>query len=435
MFVQLFGKYLMENNVITGSQFETIKEELEHTRVKLGLIAVADGLLTVEQADEINHIQTQLDKRFGDIAIERELLSADQIEELLNKQGSSSMKFIQFATEKGYLTVEKINEYLAKFQRENGFTDNEMKALREDNTDTMVSLLAVSAKPYVTDIAGLVLRNITRFVTTDFYFERMRKVNKYEYSYLAGQKAVGEHDLYLAFADTEGDCEGIKELASRYTCDVVTEVDNDTIDAVCEFTNMINGLFASELSDEGVDIDMLPPFAYKDQEIKGTAYILPVYIKDKHVDVFISVDEDISLGGVPCDMTVEKKEGNIHADKTKTSVLIVDDSGLSRRVLRNTLEKYGYVIVGEAVSGKEGVEEYERLRPDIVTLDITMPVMDGLEALRQIMDIDIDANVIMITAAGQQHKMVEALKAGAQEFLTKPYTEAEVIKAFNMIKE
>ena len=102
-------------------------------------------------------------------------------------------------------------------------------------------------------------------------------------------------------------------------------------------------------------------------------------------------------------------------------VLIVDDSRTSSRMLTNILEKFGHEVVGEAKNGEEGIEKYRELKPDIVTLDITMPVMDGLGALDMIIEEDPDANVIMVTAAGQKEKMVEAIKRGALEFMQKPF--------------
>ena len=111
------------------------------------------------------------------------------------------------------------------------------------------------------------------------------------------------------------------------------------------------------------------------------------------------------------------------------NVLIVDDSRTSRRILRDILDRAGYKIVGEAINGKEGVEMYEKLLPDIVTMDITMPEMDGIEALRAIRKSHPDAVVVMVTAAGQKDKMMEAVKIGAAEFVSKPFIEETVLEA------
>lgn len=112
-----------------------------------------------------------------------------------------------------------------------------------------------------------------------------------------------------------------------------------------------------------------------------------------------------------------------------SSVLIVDDSRTSRRILKDILDRAGYKVAGEAINGKEGVAYYVKFQPDIVTMDITMPEMDGIEALRQIKRENPDAKVIMITAAGQKDKMMEAVKLGAAEFISKPFVEDTVLEA------
>ena len=113
-------------------------------------------------------------------------------------------------------------------------------------------------------------------------------------------------------------------------------------------------------------------------------------------------------------------------------ILIVDDSRTSRRILRSILEEDGHVIVGEATNGQEGFEQYMSLKPDIVTMDITMPVMTGVEALKKIIEADSNAKVVMVSAAGQQHNMLEAVQSGAADFISKPF-DVDTIK--NMVKK
>ena len=108
-------------------------------------------------------------------------------------------------------------------------------------------------------------------------------------------------------------------------------------------------------------------------------------------------------------------------------VLIVDDSKTSRKLMRNILEANDYEVAGEASNGEEAWMQYKELKPDVVTMDITMPKMDGIEALSLIRKDDPDAKIIMISAAGQREKMVEALKRGAQDFVTKPFDEEKVV--------
>ncbi len=110
-------------------------------------------------------------------------------------------------------------------------------------------------------------------------------------------------------------------------------------------------------------------------------------------------------------------------------VLIIDDSKMSRRMLRTILEGIGHEIVGEAGNGEEGLALYKELSPDIVTMDITMPEMDGIKCLQEIRSIDPAAKVLMVTAAGQASKLMEALKSGAKDFICKPYEPEQIINA------
>ena len=115
-------------------------------------------------------------------------------------------------------------------------------------------------------------------------------------------------------------------------------------------------------------------------------------------------------------------------------ILIVDDSRTSRKIPRNILEAAGHTIAGEAMDGQDGLNKYKALSPDIVTLDITMPIMDGLEALKRIRTEDPEARIIMVTAAGQQNKMIDAIKLGASEFVTKPFESDEILKMVNKLE-
>ena len=117
------------------------------------------------------------------------------------------------------------------------------------------------------------------------------------------------------------------------------------------------------------------------------------------------------------------------------NILIVDDSRTSRKILRKILEEGGHSVIGEATNGEEGYIKYQELKPEVVTLDITMPKMDGLEALRLIKKFDANAIAIMITAAGQKEKMILAIKSGASDFISKPYEGNDVLAVIDKCLE
>lgn len=102
-------------------------------------------------------------------------------------------------------------------------------------------------------------------------------------------------------------------------------------------------------------------------------------------------------------------------------VLIVDDSRIFRKILRTVLEENGHQIIGEAGNGQEALDLLKEINPDLITLDITLPVMDGLEALKHIKEDHPDPKVIMVSAAGQKSKIIDALKFGADDFIQKPF--------------
>ena len=110
-------------------------------------------------------------------------------------------------------------------------------------------------------------------------------------------------------------------------------------------------------------------------------------------------------------------------------VLIVDDTKFMRNILAGILKKKDLEIAGEAVNGREAIEKYKELRPDIVTMDIIMPEIDGIQAVKEIMKIDPNAKILMCSAMGQQALVIEAIQAGAKDFVIKPFQPTRVLEA------
>ncbi len=114
---------------------------------------------------------------------------------------------------------------------------------------------------------------------------------------------------------------------------------------------------------------------------------------------------------------------------TAPTLLIVDDLAFMRTAIRDISVSAGLLVVGEAADGREGVEKYFDLRPDVVLLDITMPVMNGLQALKQIRQRDPDAAVVMCSALGQQEYLIKAIQWGARDFIVKPFRPERIVSA------
>lgn len=117
-------------------------------------------------------------------------------------------------------------------------------------------------------------------------------------------------------------------------------------------------------------------------------------------------------------------------------VLVVDDALFMRRMISDILKKEGLEVCGEAENGKEAIDKYKELKPDLVTMDIVMPrieEIDGIGAVKEIMKADPQAKIIMVSAMGQHSLVVEAIQAGAKDFVTKPFQPSRVVEAFKRV--
>jgi two-component system chemotaxis response regulator CheY len=117
----------------------------------------------------------------------------------------------------------------------------------------------------------------------------------------------------------------------------------------------------------------------------------------------------------------------------KNRVLVVDDAAFMRMMIKDILKKGGYEVVGEAEDGLKAIEKFKELKPDLVTMDITMPEMDGITAVKEIRKIDANALIIMCSAMGQQAMVIDAIQAGAKDFVVKPFQPDRVLEAVRKV--
>ena len=115
------------------------------------------------------------------------------------------------------------------------------------------------------------------------------------------------------------------------------------------------------------------------------------------------------------------------------NILVCDDAAFMRMVIKDILSKNGYNVAGEAENGLVAIEKYKEVSPDLVLMDITMPEMDGIQALKEIKKVDAGAKVIMCSAMGQQAMVIESIQAGAKDFIVKPFQADRVIEAVKKV--
>lgn len=115
------------------------------------------------------------------------------------------------------------------------------------------------------------------------------------------------------------------------------------------------------------------------------------------------------------------------------NILICDDAAFMRMMIKDILSKNGYNVIGEAENGAKAVEKYKEVAPDLVLMDITMPEMDGIQALKEIRKVDAGAKIIMCSAMGQQAMVIESIQAGAKDFIVKPFQADRVLEAVKKV--
>lgn len=293
MFCRSFGNYLLGKKIITEQQLEEILEYRKNNRVKLGLIAVEQKLLTPAKADEVNRLQMKMDKRFGDIAVEKGYLKESDVSKLLSLQGNPYLMFVQAANENSILSKEKIDACLLNFQKENQLSDAVMEDLKNGDVDQVVKSIVKVEEPY-NILITLALKNIIRFASSDLSVGALTKVKEVKANHIALQAIEGDFSTLMAFVCDDNE---LLEIASPFAKENFANVDADALDAICEFINCTNGLFASKLSQDNVELDMLPPQFFETSTLytENEFYVLPIQVSGQWVKLVLSVKAPWSI--------------------------------------------------------------------------------------------------------------------------------------------
>lgn len=287
MFTNLFCKFLVSKHIISEDDFFAIKMEYNKTKVKLGLIAVSEKIMTAQQADQVNRKQQRLDKRFGDIAVEMGFLTNAQVDRLLALQGNAYMQFCQCATDKGILSLVQIENALDEFQRENGFTITDMENFKSGDIDRILPLyLPQLPDGPLVDLLAVTFRSLIRLVSSDISIKRGYITSNYQMQVHAIQKMEGDYNAMTAFS---GDDKGILAVAEGFAKEFFNEVDINALDSVGEFINIADGLFVTAKSFEGMEINLYPPeFSKEPVDLSGSSiYVVPVEVDQQPVDLLV----------------------------------------------------------------------------------------------------------------------------------------------------
>ncbi len=275
----ILGNYLVETNKITKEQLMQVLEKQDSVRVKLGLIAVAEGMMTLVQADEVNRLQAIMDKRFGDIAVSKGYLTDDQIGKLLKMQGNSYMTFIQTLVDSGFVSMNDMDEMVNNFRQANGYSNSEIDALKSDDVDRIIPLFVPESGKQFTEIIATAVRTIIRLIDRHAYIGKAEMVSAFPPASQVSQALSGDNGIINCFSEGNG---ALLNVCSVFGQEDFPELDMDALDAAGELLNCINGLYVSSLSRDGKFLELMPP-DYSDVTAKAKTEIcrIPVFIGDK----------------------------------------------------------------------------------------------------------------------------------------------------------
>ncbi len=295
MFDRIFANYLVESGKLSADNLKDIFAVQDSKRVRLGVIAVSEKLMTIEQVEEVNQLQAVLDKRFGDIAVEKGYLNNEQVGRLLVLQGNSYLAFVQSAVDGGYITMEEIEKSMASFQETNSFTLSNMEDLKSCDINRIIPIFLYSQPEMLKELAGVIIRTMVRLVDFHTFIQKPANIKEYDYKVLCSQAINGDHRILTAIS---GDIDSsLKDVAESFAGSENITCGEDVVDALCELVNCVNGLFSSEMSNKDVDIDMDAPYGNMGSGTLKSDNILciPVVICGKKIDLLLILDQEYTV--------------------------------------------------------------------------------------------------------------------------------------------
>ncbi len=294
MLDRLLGTYMIEKGLISRTQLVKSYQIQETNRAKLGVIAVSEKLMTIAQAEQVNALQASMDKRFGDIAIEKGYLTEIQLNRLLELQGNSYLAFVQALVDESYLTMEQVTRAEADYQNDMGITATDMTILKAGDIEKIVPIFLDTEDKRLRRMFCMAVKNLYRLVDSHVFIGKAYRVGSIRNEVLGYQGFSGAEKAKVAIA---GKYEDIRKMAIGYTKEEFIETEEDALDAICELINCMNGIYASDMSKEGVAIDLAPPEFYINfTEATGDYLdVLPVYISGGEVRLIISASSDIKM--------------------------------------------------------------------------------------------------------------------------------------------
>lgn len=294
MVSSIVGHYLMDKGLISMEQFRDLLIEQRKTRVNLGVIAVAEGLMAQDDVDRVTRLQAVMDKHFEDIAVEKGYLTKGQAASLLKKRGNVYLAFAQALEDQQLMTVEQLEQYMLDYRFENQLTASDMEDIKSDNEDRILPLFLPLGSGKYLKIAGIAVRTLRRLVDMELYIGRAAVVNEIAADNAAVQKTEGTPCITCGIAGNGND---LLFAASAFGQEKFSEVNEEAMDAIGELLNCISGLYASAVNQEGISMELLPPESKTGitKVESNEMLVIPIYIRGKCMNFLIAVDGGMEI--------------------------------------------------------------------------------------------------------------------------------------------
>lgn len=287
MFTQYFGQYLLNKKYLTLEQLHDGLEYQKETRLKLGVLAVNSGYMSADQADQVNEAQKRLDKKFGELAVDMGYLKEDQVEELLSSQKFGHLLLGQALVDKGYMTLQEFETAINEYKKDYSISDKEFDKIQRDDINEMIKTFVKFEDSKKQDVLklylGLMMRNIIRFIDAEAVINEVVKVDEHKCDFVAKQEINGSI-IMSTFIDAQED--SFIKFASKYAEEELNAVDEMAKASVSEFLNLNNGIFLVNMSDEGIDLEMIPQEVYDNIKVHNV-YKISISLSFGNINILI----------------------------------------------------------------------------------------------------------------------------------------------------
>ena len=252
----ILGSFLLDTGRIDEKMLRELIKKQDDTRVKMGLIAVAEGMMTLDQTNEVNILQSAMDQMFGDIAVAKGYLTDEQVDYLLKKQGNPFLMFVQTLIDNDVIKMDELDGILAEFCEKNGFSEEQLADFKTGAVNKIVPIFLPAECEKYSVIIGTVIRTLIRLVNRNTYIGKAEIIDTFPENDQVNQALIWEEGLVDGFSEDNG---GLLELCSVFAHEDFTQLDEDSLDAAGELLNCANGLYVSSLSRRGVFLEITPP--------------------------------------------------------------------------------------------------------------------------------------------------------------------------------